>query len=126
MVEPARDECPHWWLTTYIPEPVYPVQHRLKPGEAWCHTCEEIIPDPAAEHEKFVAAQECLRGPDGCRGPIRERVAAGGTTMIYECETHMAQSMERLDRISRDYPDSPVPPSWFDPAYAGERWDDDY
>jgi|TARA_Y100000310_G_C20432547_1_gene692160 hypothetical protein len=27
-------------------------------------------------------------------------------------------------RIDRDYPDSPNPPEWFDPTYAGEVWDD--
>lgn len=27
--------------------------------------------------------------------------------------------------LRRDYPDSPIPPSWFDPANAGERWEDE-
>lgn len=37
------------------------------------------------------------------------------------------------DERWRDEPDamerwweSDVPPAWFDPTYAGERWDDDY
>jgi hypothetical protein len=29
------------------------------------------------------------------------------------------------DQRAREY-ESDVAPSWFDPTYAGERWDDDY
>lgn len=48
------------------------------------------------------------------------------TTMIYECEYHTRKSIEFRQGVRERYPDSPIPPSDFDPTYAGERWDDDY
>ena len=42
------------------------------------------------------------------------------------CATHYFKLLDELEAISRRYPDSPCAPAWFDPAYAGERWDDDY
>jgi hypothetical protein len=30
------------------------------------------------------------------------------------------------DRLRTDYPDTATPPEWFDPANAGEHWDEDY
>lgn len=29
---------------------------------------------------------------------------------------------QQREKTMRDYPDSDVPPSWFDPTYAGETW----
>lgn len=89
------EECEHLSGLCYINPPAYPEQERLKPGEMWCHNCQTVQPDPWIAHDKWVAEQECLRGPSGCRGRIRERPSAGGTTMIYECEKHMEQSLQR-------------------------------
>ena len=33
---------------------------------------------------------------------------------------------EAFKDFATAYPDSPIPPKWFDPTAAGERWDDDY
>jgi hypothetical protein len=40
------------------------------------------------------------------------------------CDHHYARQQERLDAIERRYPVHA--PSWFDPSYAGESWDEDY
>lgn len=40
------------------------------------------------------------------------------------CEPCLDRRLEGLER-AREYM-SDVPPDWFDPTYAGERWDDDY
>ncbi|ALF01567.1 hypothetical protein AVU96_gp068 [Mycobacterium phage Snenia] len=31
----------------------------------------------------------------------------------------------RMDAIRERYPDTDIPPAWFDPTYAGERWNED-
>ena len=33
--------------------------------------------------------------------------------------------LDRYENSIERYADSDVPPDWFDPAAAGERWDDD-
>ena len=38
------------------------------------------------------------------------------------CQTALE---DRLNEFDRRYPDSATPPSWFDPTYAGESWDED-
>lgn len=42
------------------------------------------------------------------------------------CQHHANEFWEKMNAISDAYPDSPIAPSWFDPADAGEHWDDDY
>jgi len=34
--------------------------------------------------------------------------------------------LERYENSIERYADSDVAPSWFDPSYAGERWNEDY
>jgi len=60
-----------------------------------------------------------------CDGEMIHYRSTLGTPMV-RCAVHYEEHMETQDRINRDYPDSPMAPSWFDPADAGERWDDDY
>jgi hypothetical protein len=45
--------------------------------------------------------------------------------VIHECEFHLDESAARNEEHRRIYPDSDTPPSWFDPANAGETWDDE-
>lgn len=40
------------------------------------------------------------------------------------CESCFEKRLEESKRILELT--SATPPSWFDPAYAGERWDEDY
>lgn len=66
---------------------------------------------------------ECLNGPDGCKGPIEYR-SVDGVKWWPRCERHFGDRLEKQERINELL--SPMPASWFDESYAGERWDDDY
>lgn len=68
----------------------------------------------------------CLRASydsENCRGEVTQRPSF--TTVIFECEYHMDQSLRRNAETRRRYPDSDVAPRWFDPTVAGETWSDD-
>lgn len=72
---------------------------------------------------------DCLDGPAGCEGEVFERLTRSGSGMRFpRCEKHYVEYAERMDAVHaetrRRYPRSA--PADFDPAYAGERWDDDY
>ena len=74
--------------------------------------------------------EACLDGPDGCTGATFPRPALSGSGVYYpRCDGHYGAYVERvqprMDEIRRRYPDTDTPPDWFDPTYAGERWDDD-
>lgn len=70
---------------------------------------------------------ECIDGPDGCSGPVEFRTALSGTGVPFpRCDGHWEKRLNAQEKINRDYPDSPCAPSWFDPSYAGECWDEDY
>ena len=70
--------------------------------------------------------RECIENPDECRGEVEMRPSLTGTgTTIPRCDHHWDLRLERDEQLRRDYPDSPIPPAWFDPTFAGERWDDD-
>ena len=72
--------------------------------------------------------KECLEHNKGdCRGPVLDRPPLSSTGISYpRCDKHWTQRLKDQERITRDYPDSPIPPKWFDPTYAGEHWDEDY
>jgi hypothetical protein len=56
---------------------------------------------------------------------VEYRASLSGTgTPIARCDKHWSKRLDRQEEIRKDYPDSPVPPSWFDPSYAGESWDE--
>lgn len=69
---------------------------------------------------------ECLNAHDGsCRGPVEYRAPLSGTGRSFpRCDRHWEERLAEQERINERYPDSPIAPSDFDPAYAGERWDD--
>lgn len=73
----------------------------------------------------------CIGTDEGpCEGEVLERATLSGSGMTFpRCERHYQTYVERtqpkLDEINRRYPDTDVPPSWFDPMYAGERWNED-
>lgn len=66
---------------------------------------------------------DCLDGPEGCSGPV-EYCTTDGLKFWPRCAGHFSIRLDR-EAMYRDH-DSSFPPSWFDPTYAGERWDDDY
>jgi hypothetical protein len=61
-----------------------------------------------------------------CAGEVALRPSLTGTgTPIARCDKHWRLACEREYEHRRVYPDSPNPPSWFDPSIAGESWDAD-
>lgn len=74
-----------------------------------------------------VETRECLdehRG--GCSGEVLHRPSLTGTgTAIPRCDAHWTARLEFQEAHTAIYPDSPIPPAWFDPEAAGERWEDD-
>lgn len=71
-------------------------------------------------------ALECLDESTHCRGEVRYRDALTETGVRYpRCDAHWEKRLAKQRRIDEDYGYS-NPPAWFDPSYAGERWDDDY
>ena len=71
----------------------------------------------------------CLDSPQGgCAGTVEYRFALSGTGRSFpRCDAHWSIRLDVQDGINRRYaPNSDVPPSGFDPSYAGERWDNDY
>jgi hypothetical protein len=69
---------------------------------------------------------ECLDShKGGCSGEVAYHPSIAGTgTMIPRCEVHYSLLLDWHDEYSREMPDSPNAPSWFDPADAGEVWDE--
>ena len=69
---------------------------------------------------------ECLDGrpEDPCEGEVEFRMPLSSTGRSFpRCEKHWERRLAEQDRINDRYP--VLPPSDFDPSYAGERWDED-
>lgn len=61
-----------------------------------------------------------------CKGAVEWRPSLTGTgTNIPRCDRHWEERLNKDEEDRRNYPDSPIAPSWFDPMDAGERWDED-
>lgn len=72
---------------------------------------------------------ECMEDHKGeCEGAVEYRMALSASGRSFpRCEKHWAKRLEEQERIDKAYaPNSDVPPADFDPADAGERWDDEY
>lgn len=73
---------------------------------------------------------ECLRATHdskNCMGEITARATDATANeeeplLVWECRWHMEQSRKRDEELRERYPDSDVPPAWFDPTIAGEEW----
>lgn len=94
--------------------------------EPFCWSC-----DGLNDHQPWCPEIEplaCLERDSGdCEGPVEWHSTDPGVRPAFpRCAFHWALRCGLEDRLRRDYPDSPMAPSWFDPANAGERWDDDY
>lgn len=73
----------------------------------------------------MTEAIECLDGPEGCGGATEYRMPLSGTGRSFpRCEEHWEARLETQAEINNRYPT--LPPSDFDPAYAGECWEEDY
>lgn len=72
---------------------------------------------------------ECLddRGEGTCRGPVEyHSVDPGRASAVPRCDHHWGERLRRRENSIEAYENSDVAPGWFDPTYAGERWDEDY
>lgn len=67
---------------------------------------------------------ECLDGPEGCKGEIEYRMPLSPTGRAFpRCDHHWGL---RLDKEEKSMSwQSDVAPSWLDPTYAGEQWEDE-
>lgn len=76
----------------------------------------------------MTSGLQCMQRHEGnCVGEVHLRESLSGTgTPMKRCDGHHSEALERHRKIQERYPDSSTPPEWFDPAVAGERWDDDY
>lgn len=71
----------------------------------------------------------CLEdhGEQTCRGPVEYHTIGSSLQAWPRCRLHFEQRLQRYEESELErYADSDVAPDWFDPADAGERWDDDY
>lgn len=69
---------------------------------------------------------ECLDdyGEGTCQGAVEYRMALSGTGRSFpRCDKHWEERLREQERINRTYPS--LAPSDFDPAYAGERWEEE-
>lgn len=69
---------------------------------------------------------KCLDAPEGgCKGVIEYRYPLSATGRSFpRCDSHWEKRLEVQRGIERRYPQHA--PADFDPAYAGESWDEDY
>ena len=80
-------------------------------------------------YDEFGDPVECSdKRKGGCNGDVEFRLNpfTDSFKSYTRCQVHAEAWLDGLERINSRYPDSPVAPSWFDSANAGERWDDDY
>ena len=63
-----------------------------------------------------------IEHPAVCTGGDAEGYTPAGRALCSPC----LDSFWDRGGLRSDYPDSDIAPTWFDPTYAGERWDADY
>lgn len=116
-------------------------RHRAELGmscEAAGHATFEPMPTGAVVEAAVVAGAEieldpppadfvCLDGHKSeCSGPVQYRMALSASGRSFpRCDGHWKLRLAEQERIDETYPDSPIAPDWFDPADAGERWNED-
>ena len=99
-----------------------------------CTECDEEFYtfDAAARCHPGIGGVEetelvCLEASDACEGPVEMWYSGGVNGRSWpRCRFHGERRLERFENSIERYADSDVAPDWFDPANAGERWDDDY
>lgn len=75
-----------------------------------------------------LAHDDCLdnRRNDPCHGDVLfHSINPGVQQGSPRCDKHWAQRLDRRENSLERYADSPIAPVWFDPAFAGERWNED-
>ncbi len=77
-----------------------------------------------------IRSEDCVdfRDDGSCKGTVEWHSTDPGMRPAFaRCETHWLERLDSEEQTRRRYgTDTSIPPTDFDPAYAGERWDDDY
>jgi hypothetical protein len=76
--------------------------------------------------EEALAADECIEFGPACQGAVDYFSPDGQGSAPPRCAYHREQRVKLHENSLGRYAYSDVPPSWFNPTIAGERWDDDY
>ncbi len=86
-----------------------------------------------AHESEPMGPEECLNfdpaRPQDCSGPVEFRMPLSPSGRAFpRCDKHWDERLVQEERIVTSVGNwrSDVPPAWFDPAAAGERWDDEY
>lgn len=70
--------------------------------------------------------EACLDFGDSCSGLVEYRMPLSGTGRAFpRCDAHWERRLDEQDKINAKY-GGVCAPADFDPAYAGERWEEDY
>lgn len=94
----------------------------------WATTDGSLNVDCREAYDGAHTPARCLNENDDCNGPVELRWPGYGHRSWPRCEFHGEERIERHNdpnSVAR-YADSDCVPEWFDPAYAGERWEADY
>ncbi|KQP62935.1 hypothetical protein [Nocardioides sp. Leaf285] len=81
-------------------------------------------PAPLTECLNFAFQDQAEPG-ERCGGEVWMRISSGGSRFL-KCEACHTRTQAKIAAVRDRYPDSDTAPAWFDPTYAGERWNDDY
>lgn len=66
---------------------------------------------------------ECMNANEDCEGVVEwHSIDPGRARAFPRCEAHWRSRLAARENSMERYADSDVPPSWFDPSYAGEVW----
>lgn len=77
-------------------------------------------------YAKALPTERCQNYPSAeCAGDTWPRTSRSGLTHSLKCDACQEALDQALDAINERYPDTPHAPSWFDPTYAGERWNEE-
>jgi hypothetical protein len=132
----VNKRCSHdsWVGLPESGEIFYPEQEGLRQGELRCTAgCGRTF----ASEEELLRSQgtgvsedlACLDANDGpCTGAVELRHALSASGRSYpRCDGHWKKRLDKQQEINERYaPFSDVPPSGFDPADAGECWEDEW
>lgn len=69
---------------------------------------------------------QCLEEGEDCRGKVEYHWNPDRDDFktFPRCEFHQERRLTQAEKNRELLSD--VPPDWFDPTYAGERWDEEY
>lgn len=101
-------------LAAPLQEYVYDLAQFDADSEPIRFVCEVEVPMPA---------EECLEYSDDCKGPV-DYHAIGNGRAFPRCAHHWSRRLDARATSMEAYAEVLNPPSWFDPTYAGESWDE--